>query len=100
MGLVGEAQVQAVVKKMAAKVKQVNIDKFTALCKNLQRRQEVEDHGGEEGAYDDPLVRPVTTHSCDVHVNTYRGSGLKHSRTTDNEEWGTSLQWTYCLPHY
>ena len=63
MGLVGEAQVQAVVKEMAAKVKKVHIDKFTALCKNLQRRQEVEDEGGDDGAYDnDPLVRPSATY--------------------------------------
>ena len=56
VGLVGDAQVQAVVKEMAAKVKQVHINKFTALCVDLQKRQEWEDQGGEETAYD-PLVR-------------------------------------------
>ena len=73
MGLVGEAQVQAVVKEMAAKVKKVHIDKFTALCKDLQRRQEVEDQGGDSGIYDnDPLVRPNATYTYTIPlVYTY-----------------------------
>ena len=54
IGFMGQLQVEAVIKEMAAKVKQVHINQFTSLCKNLQKRQEWEDRGG--GIYDDLMV--------------------------------------------
>ena len=38
---------ETVVKEMAAKAKQVRIDRFTALCVDLQKRQEREGEGEE-----------------------------------------------------
>ena len=56
-GPVGQAQVEAVMKEMAAKVRQVHINKFTALCKDLQLRQQWEDLGRE--VYPAPQVTSV-----------------------------------------
>ena len=58
-GPVGQAEVEAVMKEMAAKVRQVHINKFTALCKDLQLRQQWEDLGGGGEVYPDPQVTSV-----------------------------------------
>ena len=43
----GENVVDTVVREVAAKVKEVSITRYTALCKDLQKKQEREDEGGE-----------------------------------------------------
>ena len=58
-GPVGQAEVEAVMKEMAAKVRQVHINKFTALCKDLQLQQQWEDLGGGGEVYPDPQVTSV-----------------------------------------
>lgn len=45
----GEQEKEMVVKEVAAKAKQVHIDQLTALCRDIQKKQERED-GGEEAA--------------------------------------------------
>ena len=43
----GEEEKAVVVKEVAAKAKQVHIDQLTALCRDIQKKQEREDEGGE-----------------------------------------------------
>ena len=43
--VIGDVEIKNVVKEMATKVKQAHINQFTALCKDLQKKQEREDDG-------------------------------------------------------
>ena len=45
--VIGDAELKSVVKEMTTKIKQAHINQFTALCKDLQTKQERED-GGEQ----------------------------------------------------
>lgn len=44
---IGEEEREVVVKEVAARAKQVHIDQLTALCRDIQKKQEREDEGGE-----------------------------------------------------
>ena len=70
----GEKEVEAVVKEVAAKAKQVHIEKFTALCKDLQKKQEEEEDGGEVSEQEVSCDSGITCTSltseyqCYIHV--------------------------------
>ena len=61
---VGEEEMETVAKEVAAKVKQVHIDQFTALCKDLQKKQEREEEEG--GDTSGPEVSAVVSDSLCV----------------------------------
>ena len=61
----GEEEIKTVVKEVAAKVKQVHIDQFTALCKDLQKKQEKEEEEGGDTL--EPEVSAVVSDCLCVH---------------------------------
>ena len=83
---VREEEMKTVVKEVAAKVKQVHIDQFTALCKDIQKKQEKgeeeeeEEEGGDASGFE-VSVLGLQTVCVQIHEPTLVISVKHLSRT-------------------